>query len=107
MVMGYPCNNFLFQEPYPNDQILANAQKNFGATFPMYAKLKCEKGRKKTHPLYIYLRAHGDPRSNGKDKPLAWNFTKYLCNSDGVPVKRFEPSDNPLSFEKDILELLR
>eukprot|EP00052_Salpingoeca_macrocollata_P008702 m.68711 g.68711 ORF g.68711 m.68711 type:complete len:91 (-) comp16723_c0_seq4:441-713(-) len=56
------------------------------------------------HPVFVYLKAntHG---SFGTF--IKWNFTKFLCDSEGVPFKRFGPPDAPLSMESDIRALLK
>lgn len=102
-VLAFPCNNFGQQEPGTNEEILAYA-RNKGATFPVFGKLECENGDI-THPLYKYLRASVSGGMLGQ--ALKWNYTKFLCDAAGVPVKRYGPMQNPLSFEQDIAELLK
>jgi glutathione peroxidase-family protein len=102
-ILAFPCNNFGKQEPGTNDEVLAFAQKK-GATFPVFGKLECENGDI-THPLYQYLRGSLDNGLYGQG--LKWNFTKFLCNAEGVPIKRYSPAQSPMSFEADILELLK
>lgn len=74
-----------------------------GVTFDVMGRLDCENGAK-THPLFQYLRNSISGGILGNQ--LKWNYTKFLCNADGIPVKRAGPTDNPLSFEKDIEQLL-
>lgn len=101
-ILAFPCNNFGKQEPGTNEEILAFA-KSKGATFPVLGKVECENGAA-THPVYKYLKSVLD---NGMLGPsLKWNFTKFLCDAEGVPVKRYGPQESPLSFEKDIVALL-
>jgi glutathione peroxidase len=76
--------------------------KNKGVTFPVLGKLECDKGDD-THPLYHYLKA-SIPGWFGSG--LKWNFSKFLCNSDGIPVQRYLPTTHPLSLETDIKKLL-
>lgn len=65
----------------------------------MFGKLKCEEGAE-THPLYMFLR--GALNTNVK-----WNFSKFLVDASGNPVKLFGPKQSPLSFEDEIVTLLR
>lgn len=101
-ILAFPCNSFK-QEPLDNAGIQEYARGK-GATFPVLGKLGCEEGNQ-SHPLYLYLR---DYLSGGVlGKTLKWNYTKFLCDADGIPVKRLGPAQNPFSFENDIVELLR
>ncbi len=102
-ILAFPCNNFGNQEPGSNADILAYA-RNKGATFTIMGKLECENGDK-THPMYKFLRANCSGGVLGQS--IKWNYTKFLCNADGVPVKRYGPMQNPLSFEADINALLK
>jgi len=100
-ILAFPCNNFGAQEPGTNDEILKFATDK-GATFPILGKLECDKGDA-THPVYAYLKSK---KTGLLGETLIWNFAKFLCDKDGVPVARFGPKSNPLSFEKDIVDLL-
>lgn len=103
-ILAFPCNNFGSQEPGSNKEILAFAQDK-GATFPILGKLECENGDgDKTDPLYNWLKTQ---RANILGfESLMWNFSKFLCNTDGVVVERFGPKSSPFSIEADILKLL-
>ena len=102
MILGFPCNNFGGQEPGTNAEIQAFAAKK-GATFKIMAKVECENGAK-THPLWAFLRDSVPAGMLGQS--FKWNFHKLACNAEGVPVYRFGPRDNPMSFEAQIGELL-
>lgn len=102
MILGFPCNNFGAQEPGSNAEIQAFAAKK-GATFTILGKVECE-NMPKTHPLWTYLRASVPAGILGQS--IKWNFTKWACNAEGVPVHRFGPTDNPLSFKSKIVHLL-
>jgi glutathione peroxidase len=96
-IIAFPCNDFGGQEPGTMEQICAFA-KSKRATFPLYGKLTM------LSPIYQYLTGFS---GNGvKSGPVTWNFTKFLCNKDGIPVKRYSPATGPLSFESDIAALL-
>jgi len=100
-ILAFPCNSFK-QEPLDNAGIVAYTRGK-GATFPILGKIACEEGAN-TAPLYQYLRDYLSGGLTGKT--LKWNYTKFLCNAEGIPIRRLGPLDNPLSFEKDIVKLL-
>ncbi len=86
-VLGFPANNFLWQEPGSNDEIASFCQKNYGVTFQMFEKISVKGGDK--HPLYKWLEA--------KTGHLpSWNFCKYIVSKDGTSVKFFSQKVEPL-----------
>jgi glutathione peroxidase len=90
-VLGFPANNFLWQEPGSNAEIGAFCQKNYGVNFDMFAKISV-RGSDKA-PLYRYLtEERTNPRFNGE---IMWNFTKFLIGRDGQVVARFGPRTAP------------
>ena len=105
VILGFPCNQFGAQEPGSAAEIGAFCEKNYGVSFPMFAKI--EVNGASTHPLYRYLK---------KEKPgiigplgggaIKWNFTKFLVNRLGQVVARYAPSTKPLSLAGDIEKLL-
>ncbi len=99
VILGFPCNQFLRQDPAGNDQILEFCQVNYGVTFPMLGKIKV-KG-KEQEPLYKYL----IEQTNGKS--IKWNFTKFLVDQDGKISARFEPKETPEQIEPQLKELLK
>ena len=101
-VLGFPCNQFGAQEPGDADQIGAFCQKNYGVTFPMFAKV--EVNGPDAHPLWRYL-TETKPGLLGTER-IKWNFTKFLVNRDGVPVARYAPRDKPEELEASIRKLL-
>lgn len=101
-IIAFPCNSFGAQEPKENSEILEFARSK-GAQFPVMGKIPCENGSD-THPLYTFLRSATPDKV--LEPSLKWNFAKFLCNADGVPVKGYLPKKNPLSFESDIVALL-
>lgn len=98
IILGFPCNQFMRQDPKSNEEILDFCQLNYGVTFPMFAKI--EVNGKNQVPLYKYL------INETGGKKIEWNFTKFLINKEGTVIKRFAPKETPESFEKDIIELL-
>ena len=102
-ILAFPCNNFGAQEPGTNAEILEFAL-NKGAKYPVLGKLECENGDK-TAPFYQYLRASIPNGLFGQG--LKWNFSKFLCDKNGVPVKRYAPTSSPLTIVGDIEELIK
>lgn len=70
----------------------------------MLGKLQCDNGAK-THPLFVYLKNSLSGGIFGSG--LKWNFAKFLCDANGLPIKRYLPITSPWSMEKDIVELLK
>ena len=84
-ILGFPCNQFGAQEPGAADEIASFCQKNYGVTFPMFAKISV-KG-KTIHPLYAFLtdeKLH--PGSGGS---ISWNFNKFLIGRDGAVLAHY------------------
>ena len=124
-VLGFPCNQFKDQEPGSNKEILSFCQKNYGVSFPMFAKtnvngpnalplfdyLKSQQrfqGFDKKHPigqkLDEILSAEDPHYENGNE--IKWNFTKFLVGPDGNVKARFEPTTDLSTIETEICRLL-
>ncbi|WP_010580258.1 glutathione peroxidase [Liquorilactobacillus vini] len=97
-IIGFPCNQFLRQDPGTNKEIESFCRKNFGVTFDISQKVKVR--GKEAIPLFKYLIA----RTN--NQPIKWNFTKFLIDQKGQLVKRLEPKENPLQLAADIENLI-
>lgn len=91
-ILGFPANNFLWQEPGSNEEIAAFCERNYGVKFQMFEKISV-KGSDK-HPLYKWLEAKSG-------KAPSWNFCKYLINEKGEVVGFYPSKVNPL--DKEIL----
>lgn len=89
-VLGFPCNQFLGQEPGNAEQIVEFCSATYGVTFPLMEKTKVN-GKKK-HPLYAEL--HRVPDASGKAGRVRWNFEKFLIAPDG-PIARFRSAVEP------------
>ncbi|MGW9020826.1 glutathione peroxidase [Leucobacter chromiiresistens] len=89
-VLGFPCNQFMGQEPGDGEEIKTFCSTSYGVTFPLMEKIKVN-GRKK-HPLYEQLREV--PDADGKSGRVKWNFEKFLVAPDGS-VSRFRPTVEP------------
>lgn len=91
VIVGFPANNFLFQEPGTDEEIAVFCEKNYGVTFPMMSKISV-KG-KNMHPVYQFLT---DESKNGViSSSVSWNFQKYLINPDGRLAKVISPRTQP------------
>jgi glutathione peroxidase len=101
VVLGFPCNQFANQEPGDEKSISEGCVMNYGVTFPMFSKVDVNGST--AHPLFKYLKSKlgGILGSN-----IKWNFTKFLIDAQGRPVKRFAPITKPEALEKDIVKLL-
>jgi glutathione peroxidase len=86
-VLGFPANNFLWQEPASNSEIGEFCQRNYGVDFQMFEKISV-KGKDK-HPLYQWLEA-----KSGKSP--SWNFCKYIVNREGEVIGFYPPTVKPL-----------
>ncbi|CAM4337971.1 glutathione peroxidase [Paenibacillus tarimensis] len=101
-ILGFPCNQFMNQEPGSEEEIAEFCKLNHGVTFPMFAKVDVNGSGQ--HPLYKHLTAEA-PGLLGS-KAVKWNFTKFLVDREGKTVKRFAPADAPESLESEIKSLL-
>lgn len=101
VILGFPCNQFANQEPDDEKVISDNCLTNYGVTFPMFAKIDVNGGN--AHPIFEYLKRESSGLFGGMIK---WNFTKFLIDSEGKPVKRFAPATKPEDIEKEIEKIL-
>ena len=95
VIIGFPSNDFLWQEPGSNDEIIDFCEQNYGVTFPMMSKITV-KGTKK-HPIYQFLTQKS--KNNYRDSRVTWNFQKYLINKEGKIEKIISPRTRPDSEE--------
>ena len=102
VVIGFPCDQFLGQEPEKNINMAKVCMENFGVTFILSEKTNMN--GKDSNPIFVYLKK--SLKSGVFGSKIKWNFTKFLIAKDGTPKKRYSPSINPRNIEKDILELL-
>jgi glutathione peroxidase len=102
LVLGFPCNQFGSQEPGTETEIKGFCDLNFGVTFPLFSKI--EVNGPGAHPLYQYL-VHARPGILGTEA-IKWNFTKFLIDRQGEPVKRYGSAEKPESLQTDIEGLL-
>ena len=90
VVLGFPANNFMNQEPGTDEEIKEFCTVNYNVTFPMFSKISV-KGKDK-HPLYQYLTDKEQHEFGGE---IEWNFAKFIVGSDGQLVARFKPKTKP------------
>ncbi|WP_409484694.1 glutathione peroxidase [Arsenicicoccus dermatophilus] len=100
-VLGFPCDQFAHQEPGDADEISQFCTRNYGVTFPMFAKVDVN-GRD-AHPLWRWLRTqHGGLLGDA----VKWNFTKFLVDPQGHVVKRYSPTTAPDAIRADLETIL-
>lgn len=93
VIIGFPANNFMNQEPGSADEIRKFCSDNYGVTFPIMEKISV-KG-KDMHPLYQWLTSK---EKNGvKDSEVSWNFQKYLIDEKGKLAEVIPPKEKPTS----------
>lgn len=91
VVLGFPANNFMGQEPGTEADIKEFCSTKYGVTFPMFAKISVT--GKDQHPLYTYLTSkETDPEFGGD---ISWNFNKFLLDRSGKIVARFGSKETP------------
>jgi len=101
VILGFPSNQFANQEPGDEKSIAEGCVLNYGVTFPMFSKI--DVNGKDTHPLYKYLKKQLPGTFGGNIK---WNFTKFLVNAEGKPVKRFSPTTKPEKIDQYLEKFL-
>ncbi len=124
VVIGFPCNQFMEQEPGNNEEVSAFCKLRYGVTFPLSAKIAVRGDE--MHPLFAYLTQNTAFNGFGKglknkgletmlrakygrsfsDSSVKWNFTKFLIDRDGSIVGRYEPTQTPGEMETAIKECL-
>lgn len=119
-VLGFPCNQFLEQEPGTDEEIEDFCKSTYDVTFPVFAKV--DVNGTQAHPLFSFLRheAPGDwgphlgqfyeaisqIRPNAGPDDVRWNFNKFLVDRDGKVVKRYEPPVAPDAIQEDLRQYL-
>lgn len=101
VILGFPCNQFGKQEPGSAQEIQEGCLINYGVSFPMFEKIDVNGPNE--HPIYSFLKQE---QGGFLGSRIKWNFTKFLLDKKGNPVKRFAPVTKPEKMEEDILKLL-
>ncbi|PTA92897.1 glutathione peroxidase [Kosakonia sp. H7A] len=109
-VLGFPCNQFLGQEPGSEEEIKTFCSTTYGVTFPMFSKIEVNGDAR--HPLYkkliaaapsavapegsgFYARMERKGRAPKEPGDILWNFEKFLIGRDGTVIQRFSPDMTP------------
>ncbi len=102
VVLGFPSNQFLHQDPGSDSEISEFCSLNYGVTFPMFSKIDVNGDA--AHPIYKTLKSEAKGLL-GSEK-IKWNFTKFLVDRNGNTVKRFPPTVDPSKLIPEIEKLL-
>ena len=102
VILGFPCNQFGYQEPASDDEIKTFCSRTYEVSFPMFAKV--EVNGDSAEPLYQYLKS-AEKGVLGSEA-IKWNFTKFLVDGNGQVLKRYAPTSTPESLAPDIEALL-
>jgi glutathione peroxidase len=94
-VLGFPCNQFMGQEPGTPEEIASFCSTQYDVTFPLMGKV--DVNGPDAHPLFNELTA---------GEPVAWNFAKWLIGRDGQVIERFGPRTNPDDIEPAVANAL-
>ena len=97
-ILGFPCNQFRSQEPGSEAEIRSFCDLQYGVKFPLFSKI--DVNGHSTHPLYEFLKK-SKPGFLGTRR-IKWNFTKFLIDRSGYPIKRYSPQTSPAAIEKDV-----
>jgi glutathione peroxidase len=103
VILGFPCNQFLGQEPGTAEEIMEFCTVKYKITFPLFEKIKVNGDE--THPLYQFLKTSLPLETSKND--IRWNFEKFLIDKTGKPVKRYTSKTKPTELNTDIEELLK
>jgi glutathione peroxidase len=101
VILGFPCNQFGHQEPVTNEVMVETCKLNYGVTFPLFEKIAVNGPG--THPVFRYLKKK---LGGFFGRRIKWNFSKFLINANGEPVRRFSPVTKPEAIEPMIKALL-
>ena len=101
-ILGFPCNQFAFQEPGTNEEIKDFCESNYGVTFRIMNKINVNGSN--ADPFYNFLK---EQKPGVIETPqIKWNFTKFLISRDGFVIERFSPQTEIEEIETKILDLI-
>lgn len=125
VILGFPCNQFLGQEPGSNDEVKSFCLLNYGVTFPMFEKVDVRGlnaiplfnflinqkpfegfNLEKVQQKLLYSVISEKYPESLVDNSIKWNFTKFLIDREGNVINRFEPFVEPIDMEDHIIKLL-
>ena len=101
VILGFPCNQFGKQEPGVGEEIQKFCQINYGVTFPIFEKINVNGSN--THLIFKYLKSN---LGGFLGSSIKWNFTKFVIDKNGKPIKRFGPTTKPEDMESFIKFLM-
>ena len=101
VILGFPCNQFMSQEPESNETMETSCLLKYGVTFQLMSKTKVNGPN--AHPVFKYLK---NELSELLGSRVKWNFTKFLITNEGSPFRRYGPYTQPKALEKDIKKLI-
>ncbi len=101
VVLGFPCAQFLNQEPESNDTVEKACEINYGVTFQLTEKIDVNGAN--THPIFKFLKKE---KGGFLGSRIKWNFTKFLIDQDGNVIERYAPTTLPEKIEEDIVKLI-
>ena len=100
-VIGFPCNQFMSQEPGTDEEIQTFCKSKYDVDFPVMKKI--EVNGSNTHPLYEYLKSE---KTGILTEAIKWNFTKFLVDRDGNVIKRYSPQTEPSEIEEELKDII-
>ena len=100
-VIGFPCNQFMGQEPGTDEEIQTFCKTKYDVNFPVMKKV--EVNGSNTHPLYEYLKSE---KTGILTEAIKWNFTKFLVDRDGNVIKRYSPQTEPSEIEEELKDII-
>ena len=100
-VLGFPCDQFMHQEPGDEAEIANFCSTQYDVTFPMFAKVEVNGAN--AHPLWAFLKHE---KGGLLGDAIKWNFTKFLIARDGTVTERFPPTTKPESLTSKVESLL-
>ena len=103
VILGFPCNQFGFQEPGSDSEIQQFCSMTYNVTFPVLAKVDVNGGN--TDPVYQFMKEKA-PGLLGSEA-IKWNFTKFLIGKNGEVLKRYAPNTEPKEIKADIEEAVK
>ncbi|WP_225743555.1 glutathione peroxidase [Marinilactibacillus sp. Marseille-P9653] len=98
IVLGFPCNQFMNQEPLESGEIAEFCNTNYDVTFPMFDKVNVNGAD--AHPLFKHL------KEKTGNKMIKWNYTKFLIDSNGEVINRYAPTTKPVKIVEDLVSIL-
>ncbi|MGM9925424.1 MAG: glutathione peroxidase [Bacillus sp. (in: firmicutes)] len=100
-ILGFPCGQFNNQEYDNIEETTQFCQRNYGVTFPMFAKVDVNGDQ--ADPLFVFLK---EQKKGILSNNIKWNFAKFLVDGEGQVVERYAPTTDPMKIGADLQKLL-